>query len=844
MSTPCRRFKSVQPGRYAFFAVLLSVLATQTCAADDSADQRFLAGLRQRGLFRLAETYCRDRLRSEPQRDDLVIELSRCLAERAVSLPADVRRPIWQEAIQVTGEFARDNPQHPRLPLVRFQAALGLLARGELARQEAQVSAQNEPLFDEARTHLRAAVRALRELADDVARRLQGQSLPGHHQSGQLSTHQLSSLQKNIQYQLARAFRNQAQCYEANGPDWANSLTQAVELLDPLAKLDPADPLAWKSRIDLISSYRLLSDYAAAGRQLAVLLQLKPPPAVQLRVRAERIRLALATDRLPEAIAVLSEGRLIDGTTSAELDYAWLQTYLDAGRAAREQNDNSRADQWQSQATDIVEQIEQLHGPYWTRRAGMLLSHYVRGTPQSGDLDMLVRVAESSFRSGRPNDAVAAYDDARQLAEKQGNAARAFELGFIAATIEHQQDRHGRALQRYRAVAAAVPRHPKAPEAHLLAIHHAAQLVKDQQAFLDDYTELLQEHLRTWPDGPTADKVRRRLGRLREHRRNWTGAIEAYRAVSPSDADYCSALEAVERCTRAWLEGRKAAGEPAGQIVTDAADAAAWFESRMVGPQGSLPEKWNQPKRLAALTAARLRLNYTPAGYDRAQSILAAALQGADDAKPEWTSAARAMLVFSLAGGGRHREASEVLSQLSAGPPEELLNMLQGLSRVAATARPQVRRQLAELQLRTIELLRPRRDQLSPPQQQSLRQISAAALADAGRTQEALTAFRSLSVAYPRNGAIQEAYAKLLLTRNDRASMEVALQKWRELENKSPPHSPRWFLAKYWVARLHFELGNRQQAAKIIKLMQLLQPDSGGAEMKRRFDELLKQCGD
>jgi len=819
-----------------------------TYANDGSTDQRFLAGLRRRGLFELAGRYCRDRLDRADlprrRRAELVIELSRTLAEQAVNSAPEERPPLWEQARQVTDQFVRQYPGDPRLLLVRFQDALGVLARGELARQEAQLVADNRQLTETARTHLRAAIQELRKLADDVSEQLRERSRPGgpktvRDQPDQLAAYELASLEKNLQYQLARALRNQGECYGSDSPDRANSLNQAVEILDPLSKLDSIDPLAWKSRIDQVICYRLLADYPTARQKLEALLQQKPPPAIALRARAEKIRLALATGQLPEAIAILSSGRQIDGITSADLDYAWLETYLAAWRAASA-DDAQQATQWQTKATEMVRLIERRHGLYWTRRAEMLLAGYVRGSPDRGDLAMLIRAAESSFRSGRPDDALAAYDRARGLAEKNGEADRAFQLGYVAATIEHHRNRHQQALARYRQSALAAPNNPKAPEAHLLAIHHAAQLARKQSSgHLDQYTALLQEHLQTWPDTPSANKVRWRLGRLRQHLGDWQNAIAAYRAVSPNDPEYVRAVEAAGECYRAWLDQRKAAGQPTEKI---AAEAAGWFESLVLGPEGRLPERWSPLARQAALTAARLRLDYTPSGYAPAERLLAAALQGATDAPPDWTSAARALLVFSLAGQGRRGEAAEVLKSISAGPPEQLLDMLEGLQRVAAAARPEVRAELAALQLHALELLRPHQDRLSPAAGQSLGRIQAQALADAGRSDEALRQYEVLAKASPRDPQIQEAYAQLLSGRTDRTSLGVALARWRELEKKSAPGSARWFRAKYAVASLHYRLGDHQQAARIITLLEVLHPEMGGPKMKAQLLGLLDRC--
>lgn len=841
------RFGGWRPGVVTLIAVML--LPSMALAVDGSSDHRFLAGLRDRKLFELAAAYCQNRL-GDPQladtdRAELAIELSFTLAEQAVNSPPNQREPLWQRSTQVIDEFVQQFPDSPRLPLVRFQGALALVARGELSRQEAEVISDNAALLQQARDCLRTAIRQLGELHEEVERLVReantgSHASPQRPQPDQLKAVELVNLQTNVQYQLARALRNQGQCYPAESPDRANSLTQAVRLLDPLAKLDPVHPLAWESRLDEIVCYRLLADDATAQRKLDALLAEKPPPAIQLRAQAERLRLALASNQLPQALGLRAEGRQLDGLTSADLDYAWLEVFLEAWRVTEKAKDQQAAAQWRAKATEMIRLMEQQHGPYWARRAQMLLAGRVEAAADGGDLAMQIHAAESAYRSGRPDDAVAAYDRAQTIASQQENPDRAFELGYIAATIEHQRNRHVEALRRYRQLALTTATHPKAAEAYRLAIFHAAQLAKQQApGSLQQYEALLHEFLQHWPQTPAANDVRWRLGQLLEQKRNWHHAIAAYQAITPDDPQYPRVVDAATRCYQNWLDERKAAGQATEEQASDAAD---WFEHLIVGPQGRLPERWSPVAREAALASARLRIDYTPNGFARAERLLAAALAGATDAPAEWKSTALVMLVCALAGQGRHAEADAVLKQLPTSSPDQLLAMLGILERMASTAPVNVRSDLARLQLVAIERLRPERSRLSPAGQRTFDRLQAQALADAGRTTEALDAYQWLAKTYPRDGDIQEAYARLLLVRSDRPSLEQALAKWRDLEEKSKPQSPRWFRAKYHVAELHYRLGNPEQAAKIITLLEVLHPELGGPELRTRFLELQQRC--
>ncbi len=817
-------------------------------AGDDrTSDQRFLAGLRQRALFELARRYCTDRL-GDPQlpdsrRAELTIELSLTLADWAVNSAPDEREPLWQRALEVTQSFARQHPDSPRLPLVRMQEAVGFLARGELARQEAQLLGNDDRLLREARTSLQAAVRRLSELADQVEQTIRERSMPGgsnvaRRKPEQLTIDQLASLQENIRYQLARTYRNQAECYPADSADRTNFLALAADELDPLAKLNTSHPLAWESRLDEIVCHRLLADYSTARRKLDNLLDEVPPPAIALRARAEQLRLAMATGRLSEAVAMLSQDRQIGGVASPELDYACLETLLAAWRAAGRSGDQKAAAEWLAQANEMLDWIRRRHGPYWTRRAQVLLAGSLRQLP-GGGLDTWIQVAENAYHGGQHDEALAAYDRARTLAEQQGDRDRAFHLAFVAATIEHQRDRHEEAMSRYRGLATSFSDHPKAPEAHVLALYHAGQAARKQTAdSLQRYIALAEEHLQIWPHASTVDEVRWCLGRSCEHQGDWQKAVEQYQAISPDYSKYAQVVEAAERCHQAWLDERETAGEATGQIAQSAAE---WFEKRILGPQNRLPERWSPLHQKAAVASARFRLRCTPPNYRQAEWLLSAAIAGGG-APPEWQATARALLVFSLAGQGRHGDASAVLEEISTGPPDQLIRLLEGLSEIAAGAGEDVRVELAALQLGTIALLEPRRGGLNGRKRQVLDRFAAEALANAGRTDEALEVYRRLAKAYSEDGLVQEGYAGLLLTREDSAGLEAALAQWRQVEKKSRTGTARWFRAKYSVAWLHYRLGNRVQAEKIIQLLQVLHPEMGGPEMKARFLKLLEEC--
>jgi tetratricopeptide (TPR) repeat protein len=703
------------------------------------------------------------------------------------------------------------------------------------------VLADGQRRIDEARNLLRDALRTLNDLAGQAAGTLRERSMLGRQQSetpGELTVFQLATLQKQIQFQTARALRNQALCYPDDSPDRANALTQATELLGGLARLDPKEPHTWPSRIDEIVCLRLLKDYAAATRQIEAAAALEPAGETSDRLKAERIRLALAAGDLGTAARQANEVR---GRSTPELDFARLETALAVWRAAQAGEQTEAAEQWQKAAAQLADQIAQAHGPYWSRRAQLLVAGSLKTSPGGGSLEMWAHAAESAYLSGQLDEALTTYDEAADLARQQNDANRAFEYAFLAATIERQRGRHAEALRRYRTLATAHATNAKAAETHQLAIQQAAEIARpgDPGTF-DAYVDLLQEHLQYWPNNVTADNVRWQLARVRQSRSKWAEAIELYEQIAHDSDRIEEVVGAVRQCYRNRLEEARGAGEPVEPI---AVEAARWFESLVLSPNDQPPQIWSPLARQAVLNAAEFWLHDKTQGFVRAEAILVAALRGAADAPESWQSAAQSLRVCALAGQERRPEAAAILDQVSGGSTDRLLGVLEGLARLGADAGPAVRGELANLQLQTVEILRRQPDLLTADQLLAVQQLSAGALRDAGRTADALAAYEQLAQKRPDDGAIQEELAAMLALADDRRSVERALSLWRTIEKRSPEATPRWFRAKYTVALLHYRLGNPEQARKIITLIQLLHPDLGGPKLKADFLALLKQCG-
>ena len=814
----------------------LAVPAIATSAADDV---RFLEGLRQRRLYGLAEAYCQSRLAgaqlSENAVTQLTTELIRICAERAVNAPPGQRAPYWRRAHGTASDFRIHRADNARLVLILVQDALAYLAEGELARREAEVAARPDSRLESARLTIRKAISALEEIDKQLT-----QLVPNAQRTpvrGALTAAQLSSLQQNVRYQLASAYRGRALCYPLQSTDRVAALTQSLDqLAKPLLELPPDDDLVPRIYLDQAVCQRLLGRHGQAERLLAELETRKLSAGTSLQIRAERARLQLSADRPQQALLVLGKGRELGGAISAELDFAHLETFVALWQAAGDAGDQAAAERWQQKSVASVEFIEQTHGRYWARRAELLLIGIGerRGT---GSVEILVRTADDLFLRGKRADALLAYDKAARGARDGGQRDQAFELAYKAGLVAQQLGLHEEASRRFRELALAATDHPLAGNAHVRCIGSIAEMAKSEAARLPDYLEVLEEHVRTWPRGQTAQLVRIWLGQQYEAAQEWGLAIATYRDVPADAQQYGTAVEAAGRCWLNWAANRKAANKPVEEVATQ---AIAYCDG-LVGNAGN---EWTDAERLGAMTGAQVRLLYLDGQAAEAYELMTAALRGSPAADDAWKATARIMLIAALAAvPGKIQEALRKLQEHSGSNASDLIKLLDTTSAVAESAAAAKRKDLANVQLAAISRLQSLDAQLDHTARRRVAVLRARALVWAARLEDAIVAYRELAAGNLNDLAIQQAYADALSRADDPEHLRQALDRWRVVARRTPTHSTEWLQAKYSVALTQFKLGDKRRAAQLILYLQATE-DLRANDLDKQFSELLKRCSD
>ncbi|MCG8587566.1 MAG: hypothetical protein MI757_22900 [Pirellulales bacterium] len=793
-----------------------------------SVDEQFLAGLRERQLFDLAEDFCRRELAKQDladrRRARMTIELARALSGKALDSPRDRRDQLWQQAFDVLNDYRARQPTGGFVPLVEYRRVALQLKLAEIAREEAALAGNDEAAARQVQQQLRAAIKDLRAFDESLAKLLRSPNVERDPSRG-LTKDQLSALRNNTRLQLGRAYRNQAETYPAGSADRVNAIGQADELFKELAEIDSSASYVWAARVERMRAARLAGAFDAGSEMVRLLLLLKPAERFEQAIRAEQLRLLAARpNTIDAAMQILAADRKAGRVRSGDLALAQLEAQVAAWRAAKSRMDAPAATRLLEEASATLSAIRNEYPGYWALRAGRVLDT----TDQSS---ILVRSAATYYHEGRFDEAIKAYESAAKKAS--GDPSRQFELMLIAAKIEHGRERWAEAVRRYRTLALAAPKHATAAATHLTAIQLAAAKLKTDRKL---YRELLDEHVANWPTNPPAGEAYVRLGQLAEIAGDWIAAIGAYMQVPRGNPQQLEAIRGVSRCVAPLIAAAQAKNQRTDKL---ASDAAKYFESVVRRADGTWPEQFNGIAQEASLAAARIRLQHVANSEEFVEQLLAAALTRAVEPAPAWQQEVQMLSVVALAMQGKAAQARERIAKVTSGSPVQLLALLTGIHRAASRSSGSQAKAMAQLQLDVVKLLKQHRAKLTKPQQRELVRREAEALATSGNRNGAIALYARLAADNPKDGGMQEDYAQLLLESPDKSHQREALQRWRLIERRSRPGTARWLRAKYALALAHTKLGDKAQAKKVVALTRVLAPDLGGAEMKAKFDALV-----
>lgn len=397
-------------------------------------------------------------------------------------------------------------------PLYReIEQALDTVSRAELAREAATLTGQPSPQLENARKLCRNAITDLRQLETKLTQLLREtyETRPSRRKQNSWTTRELESLMRNLQVQLARAYRNQALCYAAGSIDRLNALSLALERLPEIVTQPIDDSSVWRARVEQVACLRLLNKLADAQQLAAKWLDSSPSKTFAARLQGEQIRLALASQAPDQAL------KLVDAITAnpqrsslAELDDAILAALL----AAQDLADPEQSTRLIKRATAQLSRIAELHGPYWQRRAQFRFGQAMQSRMDSNDPQLLTYAAASLYAAAKYDQAVAAYDRIATLHQTSGDRDEQFSALSTAAAIVREQQQTNTARKRFRQLALEHPTHEQAADRHLVAIGLAAKELRqapvaDRAEVFDLYRELINEHLQQWPDNSTAIQV-------------------------------------------------------------------------------------------------------------------------------------------------------------------------------------------------------------------------------------------------------------------------------------------------------------------------------------------------
>ena len=820
---------------FALAASLLLGTWSPTTAADDeiSRNDRYFEGLRQRGLFGLAESVCLEELARKDltpsTRLDTTLQFSRTLVEHAQATGGTQQQDLWDRARKVLDQFSTLHPDHPESFRIGIQAGLIPLARGGYLARLADLAPLDRRRRGEALETLQEGIDRLKPLQ----RRLEN--------PGPLADSQRRQLLATCRWRLAQAHLDRARMMSPGTPD------RAADLLAAELTLKKMSPTALGNRLR-IARTRLRAQVARQQMDFVVARRILDAAGFEGDdgLLAERAWIELDDGRVTTARTLIEKRLAGPSPPSDELLFLaqrclgrlWQQAAAGKSPGAAD----ALWERWQLES----DRAGRVPGAYWRTRsrrdADLVLSIRRFGSRLARGRHRAI----SLFQAGRTDEALAAFAEVIQAARTDGQFELAGELAFTRGSVLVRNGRFELASRSFRDVARQKPVHPRAPSAHLLWAWCLGQVQRRQNtpARQQAYREALVEHRSRFPKHATAAEATWLLASFENDRQHPRLARELWLAIPPGHQRAAAARRRVAASFENELENLDR-DDPARR---EKLDLAIRTVESLVVKLPAPPRGWTTDEAAVVISLARLGLKRTRPDYRQIDQLLEAILTRgppvitAPGQKPDAVAVAirdntRQLRVLLLAGQGRLDQARKLVASF-AGRPDDLLALLDGLDQVATTTRTADRRRLGALQLQAAESLDQQRNTLDPANRQRLDRCLAQAFVAAGFPLRAVAVYERLVKAAPRDWKPRTRLAEVRLTIGTASQTQAAITDWRTAERLLSPGSDDWMIVRLGTLRALKQAGRAAECRQLLGVTRLLYPEKGTAAVRADLKRL------
>ncbi len=450
-----------------------------------------------------------------------------------------------------------------------------------------------------------------------------------------------------------------------------------------------------------------------------------------------------------------------------------------------------------------------------------------------------MELVDERLRKNEPDEAIRILDLASTRAAESQKPAVAVELAFRAATLQQQRNNYADAADRFLLLAAAYPDDDRAAESHLAAIWNTAQLVGQKKRPLQQYVDMLGSHLEKWPNSPTTAQAAIWLIPILVRQGQFEQALATATKVSVGSQLFEQAADFARQASLQWL--RKASDEDDGpaKLLPGMCDRlTAWIQSESNATTAATRSIVELQLFQLEIQLAYSNPNVDSIGKNLAQ--VSAAIGQSGSGLGTLGDEARLFLELCSAAQGRDPKIDSGNAKLTLDDLDSAELWMLAWQRLR-NSENQAR--LAGLLISLVEANASTLGKFSDTRQFQWRLAVAESRWRIGQHDQATAEFQNLIAAFPQSLSARTSLARLASESHDASDLELALSTWRTVANGTRPQSDAWYEAKYYVAKLLLQTGQRDEAEKLLRFLKAVPPGWEPSKLKNDFETLLLAVG-